>query len=62
MDRETMTNEENYAFDLTGYLHIPGVLTRPEIVRLNDAIDRAGSLEGHARLGRRFARTISRFY
>ena len=24
MDRETMTNEENYAFDLTGYLHIPG--------------------------------------
>jgi len=45
MDRETMTNEENYAFDLTGYLHIPGVLTRPEIARLNDTIDRAGSLE-----------------
>ena len=40
MDRETMTNEENYAFDLTGYLHIPGVLTRPEVTRLNDAIDR----------------------
>ena len=24
MDREMMTNEENYAFDLTGYLHVPG--------------------------------------
>ena len=46
MDRETMTNEENYAFDLTGYLHVPGVLTRPEVARINDAIDRAGSLEG----------------
>ncbi len=46
MDRETMTNEENYAFDLTGYLHIPGVLTRPEVARINDAINRAGSLEG----------------
>ena len=46
MDRETMTNEENYAFDLTGYLHIPGALTRPEVARINDAIDRAGSLEG----------------
>ena len=33
MDRETMTNEENYAFDLTGYLHVPGVLTRPEVAR-----------------------------
>ena len=37
MDQETMTNEENYAFDLTGYLHVPGVLTRPEVDRLNQA-------------------------
>ena len=46
MDQQMMTNEENYAFDLTGYLHVPGVLTRPEVARLNEAIDRAGSLEG----------------
>ncbi len=46
MDQKTMTNEENYAFDLTGYLHVPGVLTRPEVAQLNRAIDRAGSLEG----------------
>ena len=24
MDRETMTNEENYCFDLAGYLHVAG--------------------------------------
>lgn len=46
MDRQTMANEENYAFDLTGYLHVPGVLTRPEVARLNEAIDRAGAVEG----------------
>ena len=46
MDQQLMTNEENYAFDLTGYLHVPGVLTRPEVARLNEAIDRMGALEG----------------
>ena len=46
MDQEAMTNEENYAFDLTGCLHVRGVLTRPEVERLNQAIDEAGSLEG----------------
>lgn len=29
MDREVMTNEENYCFDVAGYLHVPGTLTRP---------------------------------
>ena len=24
MDREVMTNEENYCFDVAGYLHVPG--------------------------------------
>ena len=24
MDRESMSNEENYCFDVAGYLHIPG--------------------------------------
>ena len=28
MDREAMSNEENYSFDVAGYLHIPGVLNR----------------------------------
>ena len=46
MDQETMTNEENYAFDIAGYLHVQGVLTRPEVERLNKTIDEAGSLTG----------------
>ncbi len=49
MDRETMTNEENYAFDIAGYLHIQGVLTRPEVERLNRVIDGVGALEGMLR-------------
>lgn len=46
MDREYMSNEENYAFDVSGYLHVPGVLTQAEVARLNQAIDDAGQLEG----------------
>jgi hypothetical protein len=49
MDREEMTNEENYAFDIAGYLHIQGVLTRPEVERLNRVIGDGGSLEGMLR-------------
>ena len=41
MDRETMSNEENYCFDLAGYLHVPGVLVRGEVERLNKALDEA---------------------
>ena len=46
MDRETMTNEENYCFDVAGYLHVPGTLTRPEVERLNREIDAIGATEG----------------
>ncbi len=46
MDRETMTNEEDYSFDVAGYLHVPGTLTRVEVQRLNDTIDEIGELEG----------------
>ena len=28
MDREGMTNEENYCFDVAGYLHVPGALQK----------------------------------
>ncbi len=46
MDRNEMTLEENYAFDISGYLHVPGVLGKAEIARLNSAIDQAGQLVG----------------
>ncbi|MXX38346.1 MAG: hypothetical protein F4Z85_09845, partial [Gemmatimonadetes bacterium] len=46
MDREVMTNEENYCFDVAGYLHVPGTLTRPEVERLNREIDAMGATEG----------------
>jgi ectoine hydroxylase-related dioxygenase (phytanoyl-CoA dioxygenase family) len=39
MDNIEMTNEENYAFDVAGYLILKGVLKPEEIARLNDAID-----------------------
>ena len=40
-----MTNEENYAFDVAGYLHIPGVLSQEEVAALNEALDAAGESE-----------------
>ena len=46
MDREAMTNEENYCFDVAGYLHVPGTLTRVEVDRLNGAIAEVGQNEG----------------
>ena len=39
MDNDIMTNEENYAFDVAGYLHIPNVLTKEEVSSLNSALD-----------------------
>ena len=45
MDPATMTNEENYAFDVAGYLHVPGVLNRREVDALNQAFDEAGGRE-----------------
>ena len=46
MDRETMTNEENYCFDVAGYLQVPGTLTRQQVERLNREIDAVGATEG----------------
>ncbi|MDA0709569.1 MAG: phytanoyl-CoA dioxygenase family protein [bacterium] len=46
MDKIEMSNEDNYAFDIAGFLHIPGVLTKPEISRVNAAICAAGKLSG----------------
>ena len=34
MDDKMMTNEENYRFDVAGYMIIPGVLTAAELRRL----------------------------
>ena len=34
MDKKEMTNEENYHFDVTGYLIVPGVLTVRSVERL----------------------------
>ena len=39
MDNDVMTNEENYAFDVAGYLHIPSVLSEEEVSSLNSALD-----------------------
>ncbi len=41
-----MSNEENYAFDVAGYLHVPGVLCRSEVDALNQALDTANEPEG----------------
>ena len=46
MDRESMTNEENYCFDNAGYLILPGVLTKKEVEDLNSALDQGGQTDG----------------
>ncbi len=46
MDREAMSNEENYAFDVAGYLHVAGVLNREDVDALNQALDEVGENEG----------------
>ena len=42
MDKKEMTNEENYHFDVTGYLIVPGVLTPDQLKTCNEALDRVG--------------------
>lgn len=42
MDRESMTNEENYFFDTEGYIIIPGALTSKEVDSLNSTLDETG--------------------
>jgi len=46
MNREAMTNEENYCFDVAGYLILRGVLTPEEVAECNRALDRGERLDG----------------
>ena len=46
MNNLVMNNDENYAFDVAGYLHIPGVLKSEEVARLNQALDEIEKSEG----------------
>jgi len=46
MDWGTMSKEENYCFDVAGYLHVPGVLTGEEIDVLCQRLDRSGQTQG----------------
>ncbi|HAA77648.1 TPA: hypothetical protein DCE37_21265, partial [Candidatus Latescibacteria bacterium] len=46
MDHQEMSNEENYAFDVAGYLIVRNVLKPEELDRLNSAIDESGTFSG----------------
>ena len=46
MDRELMSNEENYCFDVAGYLIVRGALTREEVGACNRALDQGSGTEG----------------
>lgn len=46
MDDDRMTNEENYAFDVAGYLVLKGVLKPAEVDALNTALDDAKETSG----------------
>ena len=46
MDREEMSHEEDYCFDIAGYLIVRGVLTPNEVEACNKALDREGRTEG----------------
>ena len=49
MDDKTMTNEENYRFDVAGYMIVPGVLTAAELNACNQALDQLGANNGPLR-------------
>ena len=49
MGTQTMSNEENYRFDVAGYLIIPGVLTAAELKACNRALDQRDSSNGPLR-------------
>ena len=40
---DKMTNEENYHFDVAGYLIVPSVLTVDELKACNQTLDQAGT-------------------
>jgi len=44
--REKMSNEENYCFDVAGYLIIRGALTPKEVEECNRALDQGGRIDG----------------
>lgn len=46
MEREAMTNRENYSFDVAGYLHVPGALIPEAVDQLNGAIAEVGKNKG----------------
>ncbi|HHZ91144.1 TPA: hypothetical protein EYN65_11620 [Candidatus Poribacteria bacterium] len=46
MNGEILSNEEDYAFDVAGYLHVPGVLKPEEVEALNQALDGMGESTG----------------
>ena len=46
MDRQEMSHEENYCFDISGYLILRGVLTPGEVEACNRALELAGSENG----------------
>lgn len=46
MDNDQMSNEENYHFDVAGFLHIPSVINPGEVSRLTDAVESSGSTCG----------------
>ena len=46
MNGEILSNEEDYAFDVAGYLHVPGVLQPEEVEALNQALDGMGESAG----------------
>ena len=43
MDREQMSNEENYCFDVAGYLIVRDVLTREDVKACNRDLDQKGT-------------------
>ena len=46
MDEKEMTNEENYHFDVAGYLLLPGVLKKAEVKACNEALEQPGAGAG----------------
>jgi ectoine hydroxylase-related dioxygenase (phytanoyl-CoA dioxygenase family) len=46
LNRDAMSNEENYAFDVAGYLIVRGVLSAEEVAACNRALDRGERVEG----------------
>ena len=49
MDDKMMTNEENYRFDVAGYMIVPSVLTAAELNACNQALDQLASNNGPLR-------------